>query len=258
MSNTPWLNNAIWLTIFGAFYFRGAITSDRNIRTFRLDGGHDIQDVTIANVKKQGPVRIYDARVLLSAILVSLPAWLAPIISPKISEVLMLIAVGAFIAPLTLPTLPLSLADLKVPGRFISKWILGKLDVYAKSLVLLCICFVLMKIPGIAFIGHHYSTEAFAVVHGGESHIFEEVVKSGVAAMALMYLMRLAVMFVHGIIFLLIWGASISLMWFSLQYEANVVLHPTPIAGGAFILFSARIVIDFVNDVIETLIESIE
>ena len=253
----PWINNAIWLTIFGALYFRATITSDRNIRLFLTDGGWTVRDETIAEVQKRGPLKIYDPRVLLSAIVVSLPGWLAPILSPKTSEVLMLVSIGAFIDPLTLPTIPLSIADLRAPWQFVVKWILAKLDVYLKGLALFCVCFVLTKIPGIAYIGHQ-AAEAFAVVHGGGSDIFQDVVESGVVAMWIMYLIRMMAVFVHGTLFCLVWGASIALLWMSLQYEANVILHPIPIFRGVFVLFAARVAIDFVNDVVETLIEGIE
>ncbi len=136
MSKWTWLNNAAWLLIAGIVYFRGTITWDTNIKRYREDG-NDVADATMYEVQKRGPVKFYDPRVLLSATVLSLPAWAAPITSSNVSRILILVSLGAFIGPLTLPTnSSLTLNDLKTPLLFAFKWLFNKVDVYLKGLLI--------------------------------------------------------------------------------------------------------------------------
>jgi hypothetical protein len=257
-SNTHWLNNAFWLTVGGVIYFRGAITSDRNLRRFQIDGGRDVSDETIAEVKKRGPVKLYDPRVLLSAVLLSLPAWFALVASPNLSHILMLISLGALVAPLRLPTIRLSRSDFRSPLQLIAKWSLGKIDVYVKTLVLMAVCFVLLKIPGISYLGTMYAKSAFPIIEGAGAHIFEEISKAGVASLIIMYFIRLSQIFIHGMIFCIIWASSLGFVWVTLQFEASVILRVSPLAITGLLVFATRLGIDFINDVIEVLTEAPE
>jgi hypothetical protein len=169
----------------------------------------------------------------------------------------MLVSLGAFISPLTFPTAPLTLEDLKVPPRCVLKWVYGKIDVYLKGLLIICVCFVLLKIPGIRYVGNLYTQGAFGVLEGrAGSHLFEEITKAGLAALVIMYVVRLGIVLGHGFIFAIVWVSSISFLWISLQYEANEVLHVIPFATSGITVVGAKLGVDFLNDVCEVLIDA--
>ena len=256
MLTTSNLTDAVWMLGAGTVYFRAVLTSDRNLQRFLQDGGQIVSTAILQETEKKGPIKIYDPRVLLSALLISLPACLGPLLSNgRVSEILMLIALGAFVSPLTLPTSPLALSDLKVPARYVLKWMFGLADRSLKLLVLLGLCYLLFKIPVLGRFLQLYAHNAFAVVKGSNSEIFEDSVAT---AMLLMFALRMTQLSVHGFAFSAFWTISTVYIWVSLQYEANEILHLVPLSHIAWVVFATSTLIDFINDTLEVIIESLD
>lgn len=135
-------------------------------------------------------------------------------------------------------------------------WLSKKLDVYLKTLVVGGICFLLLKIPFLGRFAHWYATEAFPVVEGSGSKVFEELLKTGTLLALIGLLLRITQVLTHGVLRCLLWLTSFSFVWISLQYEANeVLLVKTPLLSVS-ILFLGSVAFDLIDDALEAIIDS--
>jgi hypothetical protein len=252
------MNNALWLTGVGCLYFRATLTGERNQKIFEATGNRDGGESALALEEKLGPVRFRDPRIFALACVLSLSAWVGPYCGTNLRWVLTLVSIGAFISPLTLPAPPLTLHDLRSPFAYLFKWIFVKLDGYFKHFLFGGICFVLFKIPWIGRLEHRYAQNAFGIVEGSASKLFEEVLGAGAAVLMLMIMLRLTQIFANGLLLAVIWLSSISFLWVSLQYEASEILNvKAPLLTG-FVLLLATTGIDFFNDILEVFIDAME
>jgi hypothetical protein len=237
----------VLLYVAAAVYFRATITADRNVRRFQQDGPNEVTDRALFQLKSMGPVKFFDRRVVLSAIVVCLPLIVAS--TARWNEISMLIALGAFISPLNLPSGPL---DLKSPARFFAQWLLRQADQNVKLAVLLGFCYLVVKIPALAWFARWSAGYVFPVIPGAGAELFADCVA---VLMVLMYVVRLTQLAVHGPFFLVTFAAAICVVWVTLQYEANEVLKLAPLASNALVVFAVKSLIDLLNDLGEALID---
>jgi hypothetical protein len=168
----------------------------------------------------------------------------------------MMLSVGAFISPLTLPVPKISPENLKSPVVLFVKWWLIKLEKYLKQLIPVALCFALLRIPWLGRLFHSFVTHAYGVVEGSGSKIFEELLGAGALVLMFMIPIRITLMLTNGPLLPLIWLASFSFLWVTLQYEANVILKTEIPAVSGLLLLLATTAIDFLNDLLEAVIDS--
>jgi hypothetical protein len=261
MAQSPYAS-AILLTVTALLYFRATFTSDRNYNLSNDGPSTVVTAEELQRVKELGPVKLYDVRVILSAFIVAVPGWLAllPVRDPSMSETLLLFSLGAFLAPLTFPLMPLHVKELGRPMLFVTKYFAGRFDGWLKELTLVAACYVLLRVPGISIAGSTVAEWMFpAIKHQPSSAFFQELVGASVAAMMIMYLVRAALISVHGFSFVVLLCASTAWIWLSLQFYANEVFSPlAPTATVGLGIWLARMMISVANDLLGMLVEALE
>ncbi len=253
----PWLNNAIWVTIAGYLYFRGTKTASRNCKIMSSRSRTGVSDETVQDLTKLGPVSIKDPRILLSSLVVSSCAWLGPFCSEGWKWALLMLSLGAFLSPLTLPSIDIKYEDLKRPFRLFAKWGVSKLDKYFKQLLIGLVIFRFLRLPWLGRIVSSYASQCFPIMEGSGSRIFEEVAGAGAIILIQMLLLRLSQLFVNGTVLCVLWLCSVSFLWMSLQFEADEVLKAKPLELATLALLLTTTGIDFLDDVLEAVIENV-
>ena len=253
-----WLSNSLIITFGGCLYFRASLTADRNQCIFEKSERENNGDAAYERAKNLGPVKLSDPRVLISSLVLSLSSWLGPFCSPTVRWILLMISLGAFFSPLTIPSQEIGPGDLKSPGLMGIKWLASKLDKYLKQLLAGFIFFLIFKIPWLGELGHFFVTNAFSITEGPASKLFEELLSAGAAVLAIMIVLRMSQMAANGIILILVWTASLSFLWVTLQYGANKILAVQPVAITGIALILTTTCIDFVNDWLKASIDTLE
>jgi hypothetical protein len=215
----------LFLFCAAVVYFRAAFTTDRDFDLWKemVGRGRPVGplDVKFCNyIRRIGPLPLYNIRVLAFALLLCLPPILWRFLSESWSfGFLLCAAFGAFLAPLTTPTVAESDArDLYSPQWFLLKWIVGKIDVYLKLLVAWGALWLFAKIP---IVGHLPSSIAgiiFPVIKKNEiaTHLFE-FLEFAPFVLVVMLLLRWSIFVAHGYVY-----SSLALLctgWIWIQYQ---------------------------------------
>ncbi len=76
--------------------------------------------------------------------------------------------------------------------------------------------------------------------------------------MVIAYGLRVAGLLLHGVFFTSVWIFCMLFVWVSMQFEVNEILHLGPLVAGTIVIFGTKVVIDFLNDIIDLWIAAME
>lgn len=217
--------SSIWFTAAAWVYFRGVVTSDRDLKQSRQPG-FQITDETLERRKQTGPISWWSERVLLLTAIASSATWLSAWLGgTPIHAAIALISIGTFLEPLAIPsaTTP-EPEDTRKFGTFVVKWFFTRIDVAFKTAISLAVFALLAKIPGISAVAEALSDWIFPVVHNRPASEFvTELMEGGAATMLIVFLIHLSQVMQYGLVFASVFAISLGFAWVQLQWFINEV-----------------------------------
>lgn len=250
---------SLGLTVAGIFYFRAICTSDHTLAIGQRFG-YELPDSEYHKLVANGPIRWNDYRVLVATLMLTTSTWLSPWLhGTYLHSVLIVFSLGAFLSPLSMPSAnsPEG-SDLKAPGLFIAKWLSGSFDSWLKTLLLWAICFVVLLIPGISNVGQFLSDGFLPIVPDKPgSTFFREILDGALAAMCVMFVIRISLIGAHGFWIVCSFIFSSSFIWIQYQWFVNEVFAPEGSFGIMLGLsLFATIFLQFIQDVLGSIIDN--
>ena len=242
----------VLLACAGVVYFRATLTSARDYRIWRKLVGRmpmgPLDGACCDYIRRIGPLRIFDVRILASAGLLSAPPLLYPSLSKSwIFGPLICLAVGAFLSPLLAPTMFEPEAnDLRSLPTFILKWLIGKSDIYLKTILVCGALWLSGKIPVVGDLPSQIGLAIFPVIK--ESRIERHLIDFFPAIIAGMLILRFSLFVAHGYIYAVSAVLSAGWIWFEYQwFFAEQVAVGTP---GELLSFSKSVILIQLSDLV--------
>jgi hypothetical protein len=179
-------------------------------------------DVKFCNhIRRIGPLPLYDARVLGFALLLCAPPILWQFLSESwLFGLLLCIALGAFLAPLSAPTLAEpDAADLYSFQRFVLKWLVGKFDIYLKLLVVGVAVWLFSKIPIVRDLTSAIGRNMFPVIKENEieANLLDIAPKVLVVLVGMLFI-RFSMFVAHGYGYAILPLLCTSWIWIEYQW----------------------------------------
>ena len=204
----------------GVIYFRAMLTSNRDFDTWKEFVGIELAaEIEWANsTRARGPIPIFDPRVIALTLLILLPMLLYPSLKQhEIYGFILCIGIGAFISPLLIPTASEpSPNDLSTPGTLMTKWLIGKLDVYVKTSVAGLVVAVMNEVPLIGYWLSKIASTAFPIVR--ETGIEAAIIDASACVLLGMFVIRVMMFVSHGYAYAMLVGMSTSWIWIEYQF----------------------------------------
>ncbi|MBO4226636.1 hypothetical protein [Bradyrhizobium neotropicale] len=172
----------VLLIVAGFIYFRAMVTTTRDFTLWRSMVGYGTPvgpaDANFyEHLCKIGPLPFWDIRVVVLVALVLCPFVLERTLGNSWAYgPILCVAVGSYLAPLTAPTIvEPEPDDLFGFGKFIGKWLGGKLDIYLKITAAGGAIWLVSKIPAVGKIPEMIGSTIFPVIKktGIERELFD-------------------------------------------------------------------------------------
>ncbi len=215
-----WVSNAICFTLATFVYARMSVTTDLDAELFR-----SVMDTKKATVwiRELGPIGWSHPRIIGFVLVVSLPAWSAPIIvGSVVHDFFIWMSIGMIMSPLALPSKGPSRSDIGNASRFLGLWVHARFESWAKTLLGVGVLGLLGMVPVLSDLMSFTVSVMFPVIQQEPATDFFKVVRDGTAGLlVLMFGVRYLMSAAHGPIGMVLIAMATAYVWVTSQWYVN-------------------------------------